>query len=100
MRFNMESPQYLPASAYERPSFTPYRLSLRSVPLGELKGNPAAWEIVLKHMPMARMMAGQPEWLLDTMTLADFALFGGGLSPALEAAVDADLALLPPVEPA
>jgi hypothetical protein len=95
----MEAPIYTPAAAFEAPAILPYKLAVRSVSLGELMADPQAWAIVLKHMPMARMLASQAAWLLGTMTLADFVLFAGGLDPKLEAAIDTDLGHLPPVSP-
>jgi hypothetical protein len=95
----MKAPFYMPAAAYAAPTILPYKLAVRAVSLGELVADQQAWAIVLKHMPMAAMLASQSAWLLDTMTLADFALFAGGLDPTLEAAIDADLSRLPTVSP-
>jgi len=95
----MDAPIYLPAVAYEAPAILPYKLAVRAVSCGELIADPQAWAIVLKHMPMARMLASQSEWLLGTMTLADFALFAGGLDPKLEAAIDGELGRLPLANP-
>lgn len=95
----MDAPVYLTAAEYQAPAVLPYTLAVRSAPFGELMANPQAWAIVLKHMPMAKMLASQSAWLLGTMTLADFALFAGGLDPKLESAIDAELANLPTVSP-
>src|SRR5580704_1295855 len=95
----MEAPIYMPATAYKEPAILPYKLAVRSVSFGELMADPQAWAIVLRHMPMAKMLASQSAWLLGTMTLADFALFTGGMDPKLEAAIDADLGRLPLVSP-
>ena len=95
----MEAPIYMPAATYEAPTIPPYKLTMKSVSVGELIADPQAWAIVLKHMPAAKMLASQSAWLLGTMTLADFALFAGGMDPKLEAAIDADLARLPLVSP-
>lgn len=96
----MDAPHYPPAAAYAAPRVEAYKLSLAGCPIGELLANPAAWAIVLKHNPGFAMMVGntQIQAHLMNMTVADLAVFAGGISPELTVQIDAELAQLPGVE--
>ena len=52
----MDAPAYAPASAFEPPIEAPYVLRLENVSLAELMKMPAAWAIVLKHLPSLKLM--------------------------------------------
>ncbi len=96
----MDAPNYPPAAAYSAPHVDAYRLTLAGCPIGELAANPAAWAIMLKYDPGFGMMVGSAQMKphLMNMTAMDLAVFGAGMSPALVAQIDAELAQLPPVE--
>ena len=93
----IEAPTYPPAVAFEPPAVAPRALTVRNYSAAELMAMPAAWAIVLKHLPGLKMMTGvaQAKPMLSTMTVADFAGFIGGDSKAALAAIDAELATLP-----
>jgi hypothetical protein len=93
----MDAPTYPPATAYEPPSVAPYELTVRNLPVAEISAIPAAWAIVVKHMPGMKFVTStslaKPH--LGNMTVADFAGFmGQSNSPAL-AEIDAELSQLP-----
>lgn len=96
----METPTYPPAAAYEAPVMVPYKIGTRTCSAGELMRIPAAWAIVLKHMPMAKMMAGSPmvQAQLYNMTFADFGVFSNFDNSATLDAIDAELATLSPAD--
>jgi hypothetical protein len=93
----MKTPLYPPASAYEPPAVSPYRLSLGGASIAELLADAQAWAIVLRHMPMLEYLVASPmaQSQLPNMTVIDFGTFGTAPDPALVATVDAELALLP-----
>ena len=93
----IDAPLYPPAAAFEQPAVTPRPLSVRNYAVSELMQMPAAWAIVLKHLPGLKMMAANPQAkpMLGTMTVADFAGFAGVDSRPALAAIDAELAALP-----
>ena len=93
----METPIYSPAIAYQAPIALPYVLSVEGCSVGELMADPAAWAIVLKHMPGVKFLTQIPavQKLLDNMTLVDFSVFSAPLDPALVATMNAELAQLP-----
>ena len=74
-------------------------LSLDDFSLRELMNIPAAWEIVVKHLPSVGMMVGsqmiQPH--LGNFTLRDIEVFARGATPEVRAAIDEELRRLPPV---
>jgi hypothetical protein len=96
----MDAPHYPPVGAYAAPRVEAYRLSLCGCPIGELLSNPAAWAIVLRHNPGFEMMVGSAQLKphLMNMTVADLAVFAGGMSPATMAEIDQELASLPIIE--
>jgi hypothetical protein len=93
----MDAPTYPPATAFVQPVAVPYEISLRTVPLASLMQMPAAWAIVLKHMPALKMIASTPmiQPHLGNFTVADIAQFAGGLAPELRAKIDEELRSLP-----
>lgn len=94
------APTYPPAAAFEPPAVAPRPLTVRNYSAAELMAMPAAWAIVVKHLPGMKMMASaeQAKPMLSTMTVADFANFTGGAGKAELAAIDAELATLPAAE--
>ena len=95
----MDAPLYPPASAFEQPLARPHVLSLDDFSLRELMNIPAAWEIVVKHLPSIGMMVGsqmiQPH--LGNFTLRDIEVFARGATPEVRAAINEELRRLPPV---
>jgi hypothetical protein len=93
----MDAPSYPPATAFVQPMVMPTPVSLRTAPLGTLVKMPAAWAIVLKHLPALKMMVGsemiQPH--LGNMTVVDVGQFAGVSSADTYAAIDAELRTLP-----
>jgi hypothetical protein len=92
----MDAPIYPPASAYAAPLAGMHRLSLAGCSTAELMADPAAWAIVLKHMPAAQFFVSAPtvQAQLDNMTILDFGVFGGAFKPEVIAATDAELSTL------
>jgi hypothetical protein len=94
------APLYPPAAAFEQPVGTPHVLSLENASLAELMSVPAAWEIVVKHLPALKLIAStsmiKPH--LRNMTVRSLAVFMPNANPDVYAAVDQELAQLPPLE--
>lgn len=92
----IDAPLYPPAAAFEQPSVAPRPLSVRNYAISELVQMPAAWAVVVKHLPAVRMMVSsdQAKAMLSSMTLVDFAQFGAFPADALDK-IDAELAQLP-----
>lgn len=93
----MDAPTYPPAAAYEPPSVAPYELSVRNLSVAELSSSPAAWAVVVKHMPSMKFVVSTPAAKphLANMTVVDFAGFTNQAnSPAL-AEIDEELRQLP-----
>jgi hypothetical protein len=93
----MEAPVYPAAAAYAPPSIASYRLSASDCSVGELIADPAAWAIVIKHMPAIAFIAKVPQVQpqLGNMTIPDFGIFSTPVDPEKLAALDAELARLP-----
>jgi hypothetical protein len=93
----MDAPSYPPSVAFVQPAAVPYQISLRTVPLGSLMQMPAAWAIVLKHLPSLKMMTGSPMMKphLGNFTVYDVAQFAGSSSPEAMASIDEELHSLP-----
>ena len=93
----MDAPTYPPAAVYVQPVAVPYAISLRLLPLGSLMQMPAAWAIVLKHLPALQMMTSTPMMKphLGNMTVADVSQFVKAATPAELAVIDAELQRLP-----
>lgn len=95
----MDAPTYPPAAAFEQPVAVPYVLRLENVSLAELLGMPAAWDIVLKHLPFLKLMTGAPMLKphLGNMTVCSLEVFTKAISPEAVASIDEELARLPTV---
>jgi hypothetical protein len=98
----LDAPTYPPAAAFEQPITAPYELRLENVSLAELMKMPAAWDIVVKHMPLLKMAVSLPilKPHLGNMTVHSLAAFSKGASPEELAAIDQELARLPAQESA
>jgi hypothetical protein len=94
---SMEAPIYPPATAYEAPKLQPYVLSADGCAIAELKSDPAAWAIILKHMPAIKFLVEIPDTqkLLSNMTIVDFGVFSNPIDPKILATMNAELAQLP-----
>jgi hypothetical protein len=94
------APIYVAAIAFEQPVGTPHVLSLENASLAELMSVPAAWEIVLKHLPSLKLMTSTPMITphLRNMTVPSLSAFMPNAKPDVYAAVDLELSRLPPVE--
>lgn len=97
----MDAPTYPPAIAFEQPAAAPYVLRLEDVSLAELMKMPAAWEIVLKHLPALKLMTSSPMMkpYLGNFAVHDMQQFIKTATPEVIAAIDAELARLSHVEP-
>ena len=96
MSGHMEAPMYPAAIGFEPPLINSYVPRLEDVSLAELMSRPAAWSIVLKHLPWLRVFVASPGLRpqLGNMTVQSLATFTKALSPAALAAVDEELARL------
>jgi len=96
----MDTPTYPPAAAFEQPIAAPYILKLEDVSLSELMKMPVAWGIVLKHLPSLKMMTSsamiKPH--LGNFTVQSVQTFIRTATPEVIAAIDEELARLPPVQ--
>lgn len=94
----MDAPTYPPAAAFEQPVAVPQTISLENFSLAELMKMPAAWEIVVKHLPSLEKMVGSPmiKPHLGNFTVQSVQTFVKTATPETLAAVDAELARLPP----
>jgi hypothetical protein len=94
------APVYPPAAAFAQPVGTPYVLSLENASLAELMAVPAAWDIVLKHLPGLKLMTGTPMMKphLHNFTVPSLGVFMPNANPEVYATVDRELAQLPPVQ--
>lgn len=97
----MDAPTYPPMTTFERPASAPYVLRLEDVSLAELMKMPVAWGIVLKYLPSLKMMTSTPMMKphLGNFAVHDVQQFIKTATPEVIAAIDAELADLPPVEP-
>jgi hypothetical protein len=93
------APIYPPAAAFEQPVGTPHVLSLENASLADLMSVPAAWEIVLKHLPGLKLMTSTPMMKphLHNFTVLSLSVFMPNAKPEVYATVDQELAQLPPV---
>jgi hypothetical protein len=99
----LDAPTYLPAAAFEQPIAAPFVLRLEDVSLAELMKMPAAWDIVVRHLPSISLMARSPmlKPQLGNFTVQSLQAFGRIATPEVLATIDEELAHLPPVrEPA
>ena len=88
----MDAPTYPPATAFEPPTFAPLVLSVEGASLLDLMSAPAAWAIVLQHAPALKLAVGAPQLkpVLGNFTVDSFITYGV-VTPAIVAAIDADL---------
>ena len=96
----MDAPIYPPAAAFDPPVFPSHVLKLEDVSLIELMQLPAAWEIVIKHLPFLKVAVASPQLKpqLGNMTVLSLSTFmQAAVSPEAVAAIDREIgALLPP----
>jgi hypothetical protein len=96
---NLDAPLYPPAKAYDPPRRLARILSSRETPIAILQSNPAAWEIVNKHIPgMDRRIGNEmikPH--LGNFSLESLLVFGVVRREPL-ARIDAELAELGEVQ--
>jgi hypothetical protein len=94
------APSYPPAVAFEQPVAAAHVLSLETASLAELMDVPAAWAIVVQHLPSLQQIASstmiKPH--LRNFTVPSLAAFTGGARPEVYAAIDEELARLPPIQ--
>lgn len=94
------APTYAPAASYEPPFMPGHVISLKDCSLAELMNDAAAWDIVLRHLPSMTLMTGSPNLKpqLGNFTVYSMQTFGLNAAPEVLAAIEKDLARLPPVE--
>ena len=95
----MDVPTYPPSSEFEQPATRAHVLSLDDFSLRELMNIPAAWEIVVRHLPsVARMVDSQMiQPHLGNFTLRDIEVFARGTTPEVRTAINDELRRLPPM---
>ena len=95
----LEAPTYRPAASFEQPLAAPYVIQLENSSLGELMKMPAAWAIVLEHLPALKLMTATPMLKphLGNMTVLSLSSFIKMATPEVLADIDRELARLPPV---
>jgi hypothetical protein len=94
----LDAPTYPPAASFDPPAFQTYTLKLEDVSLGELLQIPAAWEIVVKHLPALKLAVGSPQLKpqLGNMTVLSMSTFIKAIgSPETLALIDRELAAVP-----
>jgi hypothetical protein len=98
----LDTPLYLPAAAFEHPLATPQVVSLENFSLAELMKMPAAWTVVMKHLPSLQLMVGSPmiKPHLGNFTVHSVQTFVRTATPEVIAAIDEELARLPTQETA
>jgi hypothetical protein len=96
----LDAPTYPPAAAFEQPIAVPQTISLENFSLAELMNLPDAWAIVVKHLPSLQRMVGTPmiKPHLGNFTVQSIQTFVKTATPETLAAVDAELARLPPAQ--
>jgi hypothetical protein len=96
----LEAPTYPPAAAFEQPVAAPYVLRLANVSLAELMRMPAAWDIVLKHLPSLKLMTSSAMMKphLGNFTVQSVQTFNQAATPEVLAAIDEELGRLAPVQ--
>jgi hypothetical protein len=94
----LEAPIYVPAADFEQPVAAPYVVQLENVSLAELMRNPRAWEVVLEHLPSLKLITASPMLKphLGNMTVHSLSAFTKVATPEVLAAIDRELARLPP----
>ena len=93
----MDAPTYPPAVVFEQPIAAPFVLRLENVSLAELMKIPAAWDIVVRHLPSINLMARSPmlKPQLGNFTVQSLEPFEKMATPEVLAAIDEELAHLP-----
>ena len=96
----MEAPTYPPATAYEPPALLPYELSAAGCAMAELMSIPAAWAVVMKHVPSLKSAVENPfvKQVAGTLTIVDIASFDSPLDKSTIAAIDEELRHIPASE--
>jgi hypothetical protein len=94
----LDAPTYLPATAFEQPIAAPFVLRLENVSLAELMKMPAAWDIVVRHLPLINLMVRSPmlKPQLGNFTVLSLQTFAKSATPEVLATIDEELAHLPP----
>lgn len=98
----LDTPTYPPAAVFEQPISAPHVISLENFSLAELMKMPAAWAIVVKHLPSLQRMVGTPmiKPHLGNFTVQSVQVFVRTATPEVLAAIDEELGRLPPVQEA
>jgi hypothetical protein len=98
----LDAPTYPPATRFEQPIATSSVISLESFSLAELMKMPAAWAIVVKHLPSLQRMVGTPmiKPHLGNFTVQSVQVFVKTATPGVLAAIDEEPGRLPPVQEA
>ena len=96
----MEAPNYPPAAAFEQPVAEPYVLRLENLSLADLMRMPAAWDIVVKHLPALELITGSSMMKphLGNFTVQTIQTFDKSATPEVLAAIDEELGRLAPVQ--
>lgn len=96
----MDAPTYPPAAAFEQPIAAPYVLRIENVSLDELLKMPAARDIVFKHLPALKPIVSSAMMKphLGNFTVQTVQTFITSATPEVFAAIDDELARLPPVQ--
>ena len=95
----LEAPTYPPAAGFDQPVAAPYVVQLENSSLAELMKMPAAWAIVLEHLPALKLMTATPMLKphMGNMTVLSLSSFIKMATPEVLADIDRELARLPPV---
>ena len=96
----METPTYPPAAAFEQPVAEPYVLRLENLSLADLMKMPAAWDIVVKHLPALELITSSPMMKphMGNFTVQTIQTFDKTATPEVLAAIDEELGRLTPVQ--
>jgi hypothetical protein len=96
-RIMLNAPVYPPAARFDEPVAVKVPHGVSSVSLAEIMSVPAAWAIVLRHAPVMKLVVGGPQIqpFLTNMMIESFITYGGIVTPAQVAAIDADFRQLP-----
>ena len=93
----MDAPIYPPAAAFVQPIAMPQAISLENYSLADLIKMPAAWAIVVKHLPLLERIADSPmlQPHLGNFTVPSMNAFTKSVTPEILAAIDQELSRLP-----
>jgi hypothetical protein len=98
----VDAPAYYASTEFESPRALPAPLALDNYSIAELRKIPAAWAVVTKHLPSLKFIVAAPtiQPHLGVFTVKTIGTFIPEVTPAVLAAIDAELRSLPPmVEP-